>query len=134
MPVHNADITAVFTEIAELLEIQGENPFRVRAYRNAARSVGELGRSVQTMIAQGEDLKDIPGIGDDLDAKIREISSSGQLEAFAVRDSGRSAGTGHRPAYVELESTVKLLPIESQSGLRGTMPIVVVRMQVLAGR
>jgi DNA polymerase (family 10) len=77
MPVHNSDITAVFTEIAELLEIQGENPFRVRAYRNAARSVGELGRSVQTMIAQGEDLKDIPGIGDDLDAKIREISSSG---------------------------------------------------------
>src|ERR1700692_253373 len=77
MPVHNADITAVFTEIAELLEIQGENPFRVRAYRNAARSVGELGRSVQTMIAQGEDLKDIPGIDDDRDAKIREISSSG---------------------------------------------------------
>jgi all-trans-retinol 13,14-reductase len=77
MPVHNADITAVFTEIAELLEIQGENPFRVRAYLNAARSVGELGRSVQTMIAQGEDPKDIPGIGDDLDATIREISSTG---------------------------------------------------------
>jgi DNA polymerase (family 10) len=77
MPVHNADVAAVFTEIAGLLEIQGENPFRVRAYRNAARSVGELGRSVQTMIAQGEDLKGIPGIGDDLAAKIQEIAGSG---------------------------------------------------------
>ncbi|MFM0511708.1 DNA polymerase/3'-5' exonuclease PolX [Paraburkholderia sp. RL17-373-BIF-A] len=77
MPVHNADVAAVFNEIAELLEIQGENPFRVRAYRNAARSVGELGRSVQTMIAQGEDLKIIPGIGDDLAAKIQEITGGG---------------------------------------------------------
>lgn len=77
MPVHNADIGAAFTEIADLLEIQGENPFRVRAYRNAARSVGELGRSVKTMIAQGEDLKDIPGIGDYLAAKIQEITASG---------------------------------------------------------
>lgn len=77
MSVRNADIGAVFTEIADLLEIQGENPFRVRAHRNAARSVGELGRSVQTIIAQGEDLKDIPGIGDDLAAKIQEIAASG---------------------------------------------------------
>lgn len=36
MPVHNADIAAVFTEIADLLEIEGGHPFRVRAYRNAA--------------------------------------------------------------------------------------------------
>lgn len=33
MPVHNADIAAIFTEIADLLEIQGANPFRIRAYR-----------------------------------------------------------------------------------------------------
>lgn len=37
MAVHNADIARVFDEIANLLEIQGENPFRIRAYRNAAR-------------------------------------------------------------------------------------------------
>jgi len=83
MPVHNADIAAVFTEIAELLEIQGENPFRVRAYRNAARSVGELGRSVATMIAQGEDLTDIPGVGQDLAAKIREIAATGTCALLA---------------------------------------------------
>ena len=42
MPVHNADIGRVFDEIADLLEIQEANPFRVRAYRNAARTVENL--------------------------------------------------------------------------------------------
>ena len=37
MPVHNEDIAAVFEEIADLLEIEGDNPFRIRAYRNGAR-------------------------------------------------------------------------------------------------
>lgn len=44
MSKHNADIAAVFEEIADLLEIQGGNPFRIRAYRNAARVVGELAK------------------------------------------------------------------------------------------
>lgn len=43
MPIHNADIAAVFSEIVDLLEIEAANPFRVRAYRNAARTVGEFG-------------------------------------------------------------------------------------------
>ena len=44
MPITNADVVAVFSEIADLLEIEGANPFRIRAYRNAARMLGELGR------------------------------------------------------------------------------------------
>lgn len=43
MPIHNADIATIFEEIADLLEIDGENPFRIRAYRNAARTLRELG-------------------------------------------------------------------------------------------
>lgn len=43
MPVRNADIAAVFDEIADLLEVQGENPFRIRAYRNAAMPVAPDG-------------------------------------------------------------------------------------------
>jgi DNA polymerase (family 10) len=39
MPVHNADIATVFSDIADLLEIRGDNPFRIRAYRNAVRVV-----------------------------------------------------------------------------------------------
>ena len=50
MPVHNADITAVFEEIADLLEIEGSNPFRIRAYRNAARTLRDLPREVGAML------------------------------------------------------------------------------------
>jgi DNA polymerase (family 10) len=48
MPVHNTDIAAAFDEIADLLEIQGDNPFRIRAYRNAARMIGDLGGNCAT--------------------------------------------------------------------------------------
>lgn len=77
MPVHNADIAAHFEEIADLLEIQGENPFRIRAYRNAARTVGDLGVELTTLVAQDEDLTRLPGIGKDLAAKIAEIIRTG---------------------------------------------------------
>src|SRR5574340_66417 len=78
MPIHNADIAAVFEAIADLLEIEGENPFRIRAYRNAARTVGEYGRSFSAMVAAGEELPHLPGIGQDLAAKIREIAQTGK--------------------------------------------------------
>ena len=82
MPVHNADIAALFEEIADLLEIEGANVFRVRAYRNAARNLQELGRDLRSMVQQGEDLTELPGIGDDLAAKIREIVDTGRCAAL----------------------------------------------------
>jgi DNA polymerase (family 10) len=82
MPVHNADIAAIFEEIADLLEIQGENPFRIRAYRNAAREMQSLGVPASEMLAKGEDLTELPGIGDDLAAKIREIVETGKCKAL----------------------------------------------------
>lgn len=78
MPIHNADIARIFEEIADLLDIQGANPFRIRAYRNAARTVGEFGRDVGALLAAGEDLTRLPGIGDDLAGKIREIVETGR--------------------------------------------------------
>ncbi|MEK7792373.1 MAG: DNA polymerase/3'-5' exonuclease PolX [Pseudomonadota bacterium] len=77
MPKHNADIAVIFEEIADLLEIQGANPFRIRAYRNAARIIGELSREVSLLLKEGKDLTQLPGIGDDLAAKIKEIVNSG---------------------------------------------------------
>jgi DNA polymerase (family 10) len=82
MPVHNADIAAIFEEIADLLEIEGANAFRVRAYRNAARTVGELGGDIRTMVQLGEDLTELPGVGDDLAGKIREIVETGHCSAL----------------------------------------------------
>ena len=77
MPVHNADITAIFEEIANLLEIEGANPFRIRAYRNAARILGDLPQDARQLVERGDDLTRLPGIGTDLAAKINEIVSSG---------------------------------------------------------
>ena len=82
MPVHNADIAAVFEEIAELLEIQGENPFRIRAYHNAARELLSLGVPAADMVAQGDDLTELPAIGKDLAAKITEIVASGHCRTL----------------------------------------------------
>lgn len=82
MPVHNADIASVFNEIADLLQIEGENPFRIRAYRNAARTVQGLGRNVAELVAAGEDLTMLPGIGKDLAAKISEIIETGHCSAL----------------------------------------------------
>jgi DNA polymerase (family X) len=78
MPSHNADIAAIFEEIANLLEIQGANPFRIRAYRNAARTIGELSTEAYAMVGKDEDLTRFPGIGHDLSAKINEIISTGR--------------------------------------------------------
>lgn len=80
MPIHNADIAAVLEKIADLLEIESANPFRVRAYRNAARILGELGRDLKGMVEKGENLADLPGIGDDLARKVQEIVRTGSCK------------------------------------------------------
>ena len=77
MPIHNADIASVFGEIADLLDISGDNPFRIRAYRNAARTVLDLSRELQQMVEQGEDVTALPGIGKDLAKKIEDIVRTG---------------------------------------------------------
>ena len=71
------DIVAIFEEIANFLEIPGANPFRIRAYRVAARQSGGLPQDVYSLVEKDADLTRQPGIGDDLSAKIREIVSSG---------------------------------------------------------
>jgi DNA polymerase (family 10) len=45
MPIHNSDIVENFNKVADLLEISDVNPFRVRAYRNAARTIGSLAKA-----------------------------------------------------------------------------------------
>ncbi len=78
MPVHNAEIASVFREIADLLDLEQANPFRIRAYRNAARTVEELTTDLADLIAAGKELPRLPGIGADLAGKIREIATTGR--------------------------------------------------------
>ena len=82
MPTHNEEIAHAFDEIADLLEIEEANPFRVRAYRNAARSLRGLGQEITELVANGEDLTRLPGIGKDLAAKIQEMIETGKLRAL----------------------------------------------------
>ena len=76
----NADIAAALEQVADLLELQNANPFRVRAYRNAARVIGELRLDLASVIASGKPLPKLPGIGADLAAKICQIATSGHLK------------------------------------------------------
>ncbi|HWW46957.1 MAG TPA: DNA polymerase/3'-5' exonuclease PolX [Xanthobacteraceae bacterium] len=83
MPVQNAEIAAMFDQAAELLEIQGENQFRARAYRRAARVIEGLPQSVRSLLSAGRDLSELPGIGEDLAGKITDIVETGH---FAMLD------------------------------------------------
>jgi DNA polymerase (family 10) len=83
MPVHNSEIATIFDHVADLLEIEDANRFRVRAYRNAANTIRDLGRSLQDMLEEGEDLSDLPDIGEDLAGKIAEIVRTGRLPLLA---------------------------------------------------
>ena len=56
MPVHNDDVAGVFEKIADLLEIRGENPFRVRAYRNGSREIRSLPRELAGLAQEDADL------------------------------------------------------------------------------
>jgi DNA polymerase (family X) len=80
VPVQNAEVAAMFDQAAELLEIQGENQFRVRAYRRAARVIEGLPQSVKGLLSAGRDLSELPGIGKDLAGKIAEIVETGHFK------------------------------------------------------
>lgn len=77
--VHNSEIADIFATLADLLEIEGANPFRVRAYRAAARTVRGYGRSMSDLVQQRENLSKIPTIGEDLAGKIKVIVETGRL-------------------------------------------------------
>ncbi len=82
MTVHNSEIADAFDKLADLLEIEGANPFRVRAYRNAALTVRGHPHSMAELVAQGADLTELPGIGEELAEKIRTLVNTGELPAL----------------------------------------------------
>ena len=78
--MQNQQIADVFNEVADLLEIQGANSFRVRAYRNGARTLENLSESVaDLLLLPGNGVEQLDGIGKDLAAKIKVVVETGQL-------------------------------------------------------
>jgi DNA polymerase (family 10) len=78
--VDNRRVAGLLREIADLLDIKGENAFRIRSYRMGADSVESHGQDVAAMVARGEDLRAIGGVGEGIAAKVREIVESGDCD------------------------------------------------------
>jgi DNA polymerase (family 10) len=81
--VDNVEIARVLAEVADVLEIQGADSFRIRAYRNAVRTVEVQTRPLERMVAEGVPLTDLPAIGKEMAGHIRELATTGTL---AFRD------------------------------------------------
>lgn len=87
----NFEIARLFDLMADLLEVRGENPFRIRAYRRAAQNLESLGEDVEAL-AQAGRLDEIPGIGADLAGKIQEYLATGRIADIEAEKRGIPAG------------------------------------------
>jgi DNA polymerase (family X) len=77
--MENLDVARTLEELADLLEIQGANPFRIRAYRNAVNTVESLSRPLRDMVDAGEDLTELPAVGKEIAGHITELLTKGNL-------------------------------------------------------
>src|SRR5262249_12697261 len=80
-PMDKYQVASTLAEIATLLELQGENPFRCNAYHNAARAIEQLEEDLGEVVRAGR-LKDIPGIGQTLHEKIATLVTTGELPFY----------------------------------------------------
>jgi DNA polymerase (family 10) len=83
MAVTNAQIAEIFSQIADILEMEGENQFRIRAYRTAAMTVASYSQSLADIVSRNEQLPKLSGIGKDIEGKIVEIAKTGKLKQLA---------------------------------------------------
>lgn len=126
MPITNTEVALRLSALADLLEIEGENPFRIHAYRHAAQLIKHLEEPVVDRINTDKPLTDLPGIGKALDAKIREIVSTGHLNALereeahippTLRELLTIPGIGPRRIHIMYEQ----LNIRSRADLAATL-------------
>jgi DNA polymerase (family 10) len=77
----NKEVAEIFRKTAQLLEIKGDNPFRIRAYERAAQTIESLTKDIEELAKEGR-LENLPGIGADLAGKIKEILKTGTLSLY----------------------------------------------------
>ena len=78
----NTAIAKVFQDMADLLELKGENIFKIRAYQRAARTIEHLPKEIEIMLQEGEDLQTIPGVGEAIAKKTIELVNTGKLHVY----------------------------------------------------
>lgn len=77
----NEDVVSIFQDIADLLELKGEIPFKIRAYQKVIRSIEQLPVELEQMLAEGR-LREVPGVGEAIAKKIIELLTTGRLEYY----------------------------------------------------
>ncbi|WP_376791791.1 DNA polymerase/3'-5' exonuclease PolX [Thermoflexus sp.] len=77
----NQEIAQIFENIADMLEIQGEIPYKVMAYRRAAENIAALGRDIYDLWQEGA-LRTIPGVGEAIEEKIDQLIRTGRMELY----------------------------------------------------
>jgi len=77
----NSEIAKVFQDIADLLELKQENPFKIRAYQKSVRSIEHLPVELEQLVAQDK-LREVPGVGEAIAKKITELVTTGHLEYY----------------------------------------------------
>ena len=75
----NSEVAKVLQDIADFLELKGENAFKIRAYQKAARAIEHYPRELKVMIDEGEALQSIPGVGEAIAKKTTELMTTGKL-------------------------------------------------------
>jgi DNA polymerase (family 10) len=79
--MNNIEVARVFQDIADLLELKGETPFKIRAYQKAVRSIEQLPVGLDQLRQEGR-LRDVPGVGEALEKKIVELLTTGRLKFY----------------------------------------------------
>jgi DNA polymerase (family 10) len=77
----NAEIAAIFEDIAEMLKLKKDNIFKIRAYQKVAREIRELSVEVEQLVREDR-LKEIPGAGEAITKKLTELVNTGKLEYY----------------------------------------------------
>jgi DNA polymerase (family 10) len=79
--VKNSEVARLFQDIADLLELKGENRFKIRAYQKVVRSIEYLSEEVEQLVREDR-LKEIPGVGEAITRKITELVTTGKLRYY----------------------------------------------------
>ncbi len=106
----NFEVADVFEQIAQILEGRGENPFKIRAYRNAVRTLENLTEPVSAIQSRGE-LKKIAGFGDAIAGKTQEILTTGTCELYErlkAEEAAKDAPPTHTEADAPPESEAEI--------------------------
>jgi len=111
--MNNLEAAWSLNEIADLLEIKGENQYKIRAYRKAAASIANLGESLETLHQQGL-LLEVPGVGKNIAGKLEELLTTGKISLLerlrqeispGLRNITQLPGVGLRAARIIYQHT-----------------------------